>query len=486
MKLLSKLPRTKEEIIKLVLIVVCIWYSLFLTLTYIKASSYSIPATDDFAAKGKISGVCAPISTQIDNAVEATVNAYEGWQGTYFTYFTGELLNPLNNYGARQLRYTMTAFSSFFFVGLMTLLLTVMFKGLNKQYALMAILVCAVIHSVCGYEAYPEIFSWFAGSITYCVPLAMILIGLAMCIVSDGFNKWIPFILAMLIGPLAMGGVLIDVAIGCYGCLLLCAFYTLISKKISIRAIIVFVEWVAFALVNALAPGNFTRHTNFDNEGLKPFEALHNAFLIGEQRWQFLLGKGYAAVLLIVLICGLLAKIRNENQRTALGLAALGLLTPFVAGFPLALGYSDSRVPNRCAFSIDVSIILSSVLFVFCLGVFLAGQFSKDSIRLLICNVALLAVVCLMLDGYGYSGIKAVEIREQLKREEYQERYRTCKYLLEELAEYENGSDVEVPIDKVPKNIENAMNFYLETDSDNRWNQEMASYFELNSISVVE
>ena len=93
-------------------------------------------------------------------------------------------------------------------------------------------------------------------------------------------------------------------------------------------------------------------------------------------------------------------------------------------------------------------------------------------------------VVLMVLDGYGISDIKILDISNQLKTGIYQDHYYTCKDFLKRLGECEKGTDLQLTAADMPYEIDNCYNFYLIYDPDFWVNRAVADYYGFTNISV--
>ena len=67
--------------------------------------------------------------------------------------------------------------------------------------------------------------------------------------------------------------------------------------------------------------------------------------------------------MMLFVLFGYLVFVKRDftgNLKIRLVFSFLGIFTPVVTAFPLALGYSGINVPNRCEFVLDMSIIITA------------------------------------------------------------------------------------------------------------------------------
>ncbi|WP_330599090.1 DUF6056 family protein [Pseudobutyrivibrio sp.] len=298
-------------------------------------------------------------------------------------------------------------------------------------------------------------------------------------------SKWIA-------GYFFGGGSLTVSGIGAYFAVLVCIYMFMIKRKVNISNLIVTVLWISGAAFNAVAPGNFIRHADTDQTGVHPLEAFGDAFDMANIRWQFFFqNTNFVFLMLIVTLIGFYIAIKtdfnNKDEfRARCIVTILGLFTPVVTSFPLALGYSSDMIPNRCEFVIDFSIIISAVTISFMAGVLIAKYISSEQRNIIVIFMIMLMAMAFMLDGYGYQNIKINEIAEQLSDGEYKNHYFECKGFVLGLENYDKNADIRISRNMFPAEIDNTQNFYLSTDPEHWLNRSLAEYYGFNSIAISE
>lgn len=81
--------------------------------------------------------------------------------------------------------------------------------------------------------------------------------------------------------------------------------------------------------------------------------------------------------MMLFVLFGYLVFVKRDftgNLKIRLVFSFLGIFTPVVTAFPLALGYSGINVPNRCEFVLDMSIIITAFNLAFTLGILIAEK----------------------------------------------------------------------------------------------------------------
>ena len=128
---------------------------------------------------------------------------------------------------------------------------------------------------------------------------------------------------------------------------------------------IVFGIAVAGALMNALAPGNYVRHSMIDNSGLHLKLAVGSAiFEVLYTIEELLFNTPFLLIMIIAVMAGV--KISRDskqtNQKSLFMIILLSIITPFVTCFPVCLAYSGrGYFPNRCEF-IEMTVVVIALL----------------------------------------------------------------------------------------------------------------------------
>lgn len=84
---------------------------------------------------------------------------------------------------------------------------------------------------------------------------------------------------------------------------------------------------------------------------------------------------------MLFVLFGYLVFVKRDftgNLKIRLVFSFLGIFTPVVTAFPLALGYSGINVPNRCEFVLDMSIIITAFNLAFTLGILIAKRIKEQ------------------------------------------------------------------------------------------------------------
>ena len=475
----------KKTLFKRIIVVmqgVSILYMLFIIAW---ASAYTVFVTDDFSHAMGVGAFHTDIIQYIKSSISYTITTYLGWQGTYFSMLFQAIMSPLNNLGLLQLRCIMIINAVAFFVSLIYLLVIVMntVKLDNILYKMFIVMV--VIFAITGYQVYTEVFFWFSGAASYSVPLTLLILAIANYLKYNNTHKRVNLVMAVLFGFMAMGGSLTIAGLGCALALMICIDN---YKKENVRCkdYLILLIWVLGAAINALAPGNYMRHGLFDNTGVHPITAFRDAVYMANERWQFFFDKtDFVMILLLIILCTIFL---GNSVQIEIGryfyLSIAGVFLPIIVAFPLSLGYGGQQIPERCAFVIDVVIILSMINMAGVIGGTFNKKFNNESLRSIKLVLAICIFICYALDGYSIANVKIFEMKDELITGTYAEYYTACVDLYDYLDESIEGTDVIIPADNYPDKIDNFFNFILSEDPEYWTNGSVAKYYKLNSIAV--
>ncbi len=470
---------------KSIITIVAISVTTWMVITFVHATVYSVFVADDFGHASQVELNNASLHSIFCTAIKYAADKYLTWQGTYLAMFLQIFLDSVNKGGLDRLGHVM-AFNSASFLCVIILMIFALFRMIedeNKHYMLSIIIMC-VIYLIVGHTAYIEVFFWYSGAVSYSMPLTLLCLGLFFLIREENFKNTIA---TVTIGILAMGGTLAVAAMGCYIVFLICV-YDIVNKKFSKKHIIALAIWGMFAAVNAMAPGNFVRHSFVDSSGTHPIQSIgYSVKMVGTRLGDIFGNTDYLFVLSVILICSV-ASCGNkwmEESRNHLATGVMSLFLPIVTSYPMALGYSGMFMENRGLFMIDMSVIAVSIY----LAAILAGLIRKIAIKkmgIAIGVIGSVAIVISVFDGYRIIDSNIKLISDMLTMGVYQEHYKITQEFYDSLEKYEKGTDVRIPRSEIPFLIKNSSNFYIFEDPNHTMNTSVASWYGFNSIAIYD
>ena len=201
---------------------------------------------------------------------------------------------------------------------------------------------------------------------------------------------------------------------------------------------------------------------------------------MGELEWLFT-STNYAAILLILLVCGLFAANRIRLNRPAWYISGvLAMLTPLVTAFPVVLGYGVAWLPNRCQFIFLVAFVLSYGNLALILGDFIGSRLSDRIVYPagLFLAVSLIIILTASFSPWSY---RSVRLAKGLVTGAYRESWQNTNEFLEKLKDRE-GEAVRADIATYPESIEYYYSFLLSDVADDRVNRAVSWAYGLESI----
>lgn len=344
--------------------------AIFFMIYVIAASAgYTVLLGDDFTHGVRVGAFHLSLPKYFVASLQYMREIYLDWQGTYFAMFLQAFLSPINNFGLSQLKIVMIINAVFFFASLFAVLWTG-FHFISKENKMLCVrltVFSVILFSILDADVFTEIFFWYSGAVVYSMPFSFMFIAITFFLLSnyDGLTKiksntFAAF--AALFLFCAVGGSLTVSGTGCYIILLLTLGFYFITRTVSIKNIVVTVAGIIGALINTIAPGNFSRHTYTSGDGafllLQSVKwAVKNVLSEMERLTKETM---FSVMLIAMILLGIyLSKNLQPIIKTYGVISILALATGFVAAFPVALGYAGPAFPNRCCFILDVVLVLS-------------------------------------------------------------------------------------------------------------------------------
>ena len=482
-----------KRILKIVVSTVAVAAIIYMLWVLARAGAYTVLSTDDFSHGVDLGIYREFFLKHIFNSLFFTGLIYLIWQGTFFSMFIQALFSPINGFVYPQLRIVMIINVILIFASLLFLIYELFQRAPGKSRFLIPVVGALSIFSLFGFITYYEVLFWYSGSTSYGFPFSVMLFGLAFTLRYYRLGKRSDIILAKVLGFLAGGGTLMVAGAGCYIALLILIFYSVKNHYVDYDGRRIFKWWFIGALVNTVAPGNFFRKMQSPSSG-GFLSSVKNSVLICLRNYYHLIKEDFLLQILFLfviigIIIGLISKKKLAKRDLKL-LTIIAILSPvssWFAAFPATLGYgATSGLGNRCDFLLNGCFILSAIFAAIVIGYELAVLFGAKSSSFTPVLFATAVFLSAILPG-DITANKFTEIHSQLSAGEIQQYYAVCKDFLEELHEYPEDSDVRVPLDQIPRAIENTHEFYDFGDPSNPefWiNEALATYYGFKSFSA--
>ncbi len=454
---------------------------LVVTLPTVISSAYSVYVADDFSAGGMINSGYT--------GLKYVKFYYNSWQGTYSGLFLIAWLAPVVHGGLPELRILAIIISmlTFFSFGYLINAILKNILHIKNSLARLSIAFCS-IYMLTAFMSYYEIFYWFTGMAVYTIPMIALMLGLGLFISNLENKRIVKLIAISILGIISSGGALAIPGFGCYLLFVLIILDFIKNKKINIPSIIVFAIWVISALINAIAPGNFARHSVVDSTGVHPLHAISDSIKIclGRVNW-FNESTNWIVVLLVAFLVALMVSNTDKfDIKNHFLLAIMLLFLPVITIFPVALG-QGMRTPNRVLFSLDVAIFVVAIYWFVLFGILTARLIVSDDVKnALIITTLLLALVSEANDSFSYDKQVFYKVSSQLLAGYYQNYYSTMVGIYDKLDNEPSGADVVIYRHELPADIENFNNFYLDIEPTDWVNTDISDYYGFNSLTLIE
>lgn len=455
------------------------------------AAYYTVLDADDFSIANSMRPYGDSAWEYLQACFRYIKRTYLIWQGTYSSMFVQTVIHPLNEFGLVQLRVVMVLNALLYFLSLLFLVFIIFNIFIKDNYHIKLFFCACVVFMIMNSRAYPEVFFWFCGAAAYSFPIICLFSSLGFFILGNTKNKGTALyaVLASLFGVGSQGGSLAITGTGCYIILVLCFLFWLRSKKFSVTNLAVASIYMIGALVNVIAPGNFVRHTNFE-EGIHPITAIVQTIshCFGEMKL-IAINELFCAIFLMLILCGAVLYAKKQSDiKIYTVISLLLLITPMATIFPVMLGYGENAdIPNRVLFIVDTVVVMVFSNLAVVAGYWAAMFMKVKGIKpvWLMCPLAALLIIFL-LRVFIVSDVRdtvMVKTLRNLYHGRIQEYYAECVEIYEYIAE---SNEPDVVLEDFPERVEDFGAFQLYTDPDEWVNTCVANYYNKNSVRTTD
>lgn len=399
----------RDELLSAGLCIVSIGIIGYCLYVYLHTASYVMPAADDFSISADIRKCRLLGEGYFQLALKRIIVSYFTWQGTFVSSFLVLYLAPYVRMGTGGTRLFCVISILLFYGSLWMIIQCVMKYLLRCKRRAVIFFVCALITwLVSNARVMMEVFFWYTGICVYTLPLVLTLLGIRH-LIKFVFVKerQRDFVGAVMFGVLACGGVLQCSAIVCFVYLLICIWGFMTKYPHRKRLCVAFIAAFISALVNCLAPGNFTRQGAINESGLPIFKAFGYSLsnVLGESG-RLLVETDMLYLLMVMLLMGFLLWHKDDQQIKVnvrmIVLIAMGIfLCMWISCYPVALGYSSALMEPRGYFIVDVFLIIGFMLCMFMTGAGLrqlTDHYVSARKVFYGISVAIVIAVCVMLN----------------------------------------------------------------------------------------
>ena len=477
----------RKEYVRITIVILNCLAIFFMVYTIASSAAYTVIVGDDFPNAVRVGAFRVSFPEYFAASLHYMTDMYFDWQGTYFAMFVQAFMSPLNNFGLPQLRIVMILNVLFFFgslFGMVWVTLGLVLREKKDSHIKLTIFT-TILFTILDANVFAEIFFWYCGASAYCIPFSFALLS-AMCYLKMNNmcytmrKRTIFCVLSAVLIFLASGGPLVITGTGCYAILLLTVGFFMVSRKISVRNIIVLAAGVAGALINVVAPGNFARHTYGNGDSWKLLQSVKWAVKIVWGETERLTKETMFGVLLIAMIMSgiyLSGKLRSVLKIYGI-ISILALGIGYVTAFPVVLGYGGPSFPNRCYFILDVVLALSLFNFAIfagcCLDLWANLYANKSAWAVLMIVLFAAFLVC----PESISDSALMTVAEFKHNGSYKNYYEECVSVYNYL---ETCPEEDVVLG-MPGYIDNFTCFYFDEDENGWVNVAMAKYYHKNTV----
>lgn len=452
------------------------------------SAGYTVLVGDDFTHGVRVGAFHVPFFQYLAASLQYMKEIYLDWQGTYFAMFIQALLSPINNFGLPQLKAVMILNVLLFAGSLFGVIWTAfdfIFKDRKMPHIRLTVF-SIILFSVLDADIFTEIFFWYSGAAAYSIPFSFMLLAVMFFLLSNNVSyskrKRLVFsICAAFFLFCASGGSLAVTGTGCYIVLLLAIGFYLTSRKITVSNIIVTAVGIIGAVINVIAPGNFSRHTQ--NSGGEGFMLLQSVKWTLKNVWaeteRLTKETMFGVMLFAMLLLGIYLSERLYGILKEYGvISVLALAVGYVTALPVAVGYAGPLFPNRCYFVLDVVMVVSFLNFAVFVGCCLDNWAGLKENRSA-CAVLFVVLFAVFLAAPEKSSDSPLlNVAKLMRNGTYRDYYEECTAIYDYL---ENCEEDNVVL-SMPDYIEGFECFYFDEDETSWVNVGIAEYYGKESV----
>lgn len=252
------------------------------------------------------------------------------------------------------------------------------------------------------------------------------------------------------------------------------------------KSIVVFLVAFIGSVVNAMAPGNFARHSEMDTE-IRLVNSIGSSFVrinyVISQEIQF------GILLLVIIVSFLIGYFISSSNKIEIRLPGViticGYIGVAIVDFPVILGYSDTYMPERCIFIERIAILIFVMVSTFGWGAWLK---QKNIFRVSVEFLIVIGIVCVVtmskyIDYREIMEITPYKICAHMANGDYEKANDTFSFVIDRIKESEE--DVIVWIEPKCEDFwTNIKDVGLREDNNFWINKAVADYYGKRSIAL--
>lgn len=413
---------SQEKILKIVITILLVLGVFLLVIPSLIGTLYAYPVQDDFYHARVAREYMSEGHNAFSMAMTMTMKNYLNTKPFYTSMFLMWFLSGILDCSIWGIRIFMF-FNTVLFYGSVYFFMHMLISRVMKWGKHMALpvyfLLLSCLQCLIYYEDHEDLY-WFCASVGYLSELAMMFLGVALFIYAIDRKSKAGLAGAAIFGFLAAGGAL-NVTAFCCILYMIFMLWGCMSRQGKWRyALTGMAVTLTGALLNAMAPANFTRRGT-PVSFIDVWEAIKSSFAWVFGRFELLLK--YDTLFLTILLVLLIISLGAREMKYEFGfpmpalVSVIMLVMCAVIVFPVILGYGKDVYPllNRAQFVSD----LASYTFIFLLLLYWGGwfghKFSSNNIIKKNSRVIFLIGMCIFAIGVKVSNFGNYPAVKQFK-----------------------------------------------------------------------
>lgn len=373
---------------------------------------YLMPAKDDYsiiasAYEYKLAG-----KSCLAYMLDMVKNTYNNWQGIWFAQFLAT--GFIYNFGFNVISYRMgILFIIICLTGSILYFLRVVTKYLEMgkiRFIFIPIVIIGALNTYSGDQA----IYWFCSSLLYLFHFSLSLFALTLFVKYLSNRSALYLVISSIIAFVSTGGVLMVTGF-LNMCALIMLCYLLYSHQFKKTQLFFFLSCIVGALINALAPGNFVRHTRIIEiqgdsiSNHSTVSLLMNACINTIKIFVSCYGKLFCISFILVVICSCFfigITLKNKRKMSIFAVVGGGISVVFVTIFPIAYGYNSSTIDTRSQYLIGIVEMMVAAIIFYTLGAWISSKYDitiDKNIKTIISAFLLCMAVGIAVDNYKSS-----------------------------------------------------------------------------------
>ncbi len=409
-----------KSIDRKVIIGFCIFYIIVSVAVQAWASAYTPIQADDWL---KFEGARYHLGDCLKSGIKYTKAHYLSWRGCFTTTFFEGFSIPIRQHGHVAIQLLMVAIVVSFFA-LMVYSIGKVSSRLGCKH-LYLVISSLMVYMLLNYYPYTEIYYWFAGAMSYLIPLYFFMPLVGSMVKQEICAR--ECVGASILAFLSSGAPLNIVSMNGWVLIVLTWYFWKSNHQTDRRRIVILVAALCGAILNIASPGYYTRLSTVTDSLSLPQTVYYSLSYVVHE-WIYLFRDcNVGLILVIAVMLGYLFGRGNKDNKKRKLIAIIALMfTPVISCFPVLYGYGVVWMPERCVFILHLQLYLLLII----TGMF-TGQLAKSKLQLKrneTPSVILVFCVCMLVYQLGNgNGLIQKQMVEDLALGKYQAYYEEYK-----------------------------------------------------------